>query len=459
MSSSADLLNLIKSHGHADAMVWRNQTISFDDLFTRVDAFEKLFADSGVRSGAVVSIEGEFSPASVAALIALIKLQAIALPLTSSVASKKGEYHCVAQTEWILKLDNDDQETLLSTGQAANSNLVLELRKRMHPGLILFSSGSTGRSKAIVHDIECLSRKYLTPRHSFRSLAFLMFDHIGGIDTLLYNLANGSCLITIPNHSPDAVCEAIEKHRVEVLPTSPTFLNLLLLSGAHTSRNLKSLKIITYGSEIMPSVTLNRLTQVFPEVKFLQKFGTTEVGTLRSQSRESGSVWVKIGGEGYQTRVQNGLLEIKADSAMLGYLNAPDPFTEDGWFITGDMVEVDGEFLKFLGRQSDVINIGGEKVYPAEVESVLQQMEDVDEVVVVGEANPITGRIVVAKIKLRSDETASLFRKRMWNYCSSRLPNYKIPQKVVLSQQTFAGERFKKMRRDFAEGELPPPNG
>ena len=93
----------------------------------------------------------------------------------------------------------------------------------------------------------------------------------------------------------------------------------------------------------------------------------------------------------------DGLLEIKAQSAMLGYLNAPSPFTEDGWFITGDAVEVDGEYFRILGRQSEMINVGGEKVYPAEVESVLQLMDGVEEVMVNGEENAITGQIVRAK--------------------------------------------------------------
>jgi long-chain acyl-CoA synthetase len=70
----------------------------------------------------------------------------------------------------------------------------------------------------------------------------------------------------------------------------------------------------------------------------------------------------------------DGLLEIKAKSAMRGYLNAESPFTPDGWFKTGDAVEVDGEYIKILGRKSELINVGGEKVYPAEVESVIQLM-------------------------------------------------------------------------------------
>ena len=140
------------------------------------------------------------------------------------------------------------------------------------------------------------------------------------------------------------------------------------------------------------------------------------------------------------------MLEIKARSAMLGYLNAPSPFSEDGWFRTGDVVEVDGEYVRFRGRASEIINVGGEKVYPAEVESVLQLMDGVEDVAVAGEPNAITGQIVKAKVKLNSGETAAEFSKRMRIFCRDKLRHYKVPQKVVLVDEGMHGERFKKMR-------------
>jgi acyl-CoA synthetase (AMP-forming)/AMP-acid ligase II len=141
------------------------------------------------------------------------------------------------------------------------------------------------------------------------------------------------------------------------------------------------------------------------------------------------------------------MLQIRATSAMLGYLNAPSPFTDDGWFQTGDAVEVDGEYVRILGRRSELINVGGEKVYPAEVEGVLQLMEGVEDVTVIGERHPITGQIVTAKVKLSTRETAAEFRARMRSFCQARLPRFKIPQKVMLMSQTMHGERFKKMRQ------------
>lgn len=197
----------------------------------------------------------------------------------------------------------------------------------------------------------------------------------------------------------------------------------------------------------MPPGTLERLNRIFPDVRLQQTYGLSEVGILRSKSKSNDSLWVRIGGEGFETRVVDGVLEIKAHSAMLGYLNAPSPFTEDGWFNTGDAVEVDGEYFRFLGRTSDLINVGGEKVYPAEVESVLEEMPGVDECVVSGQKNPIVGQIVMARVKLSTEESTDEFVSRMWEYCGERLQRFKIPQKVAISHEAVHSGRFKKLRR------------
>lgn len=463
MNAVDEFFTLLKKHRSQPALVWQDRVWDFDNILQRAELLHSTLIQAAVGPGAVIAIEADFSPVGVAALLAAMRLGAIVAPLTRTIAHKQSEYFETAQIEWALRIDPNETWSLIRTQHLCTHPLIAGLRQIEHAGLILFTSGSTGRSKAVVHDFELLLRKYLKPRHCLRTLAFLLFDHIGGIDTLLYNLANGSALAIAPDHSPDAVCATIEKHRIEVLPVSPTFINLLLLHEAHRRYDLSSLKIITYGAEVMPESTLARVRAAFPQSKLLQKFGATEVGTLRSQSRADGSVWVKLGGEGFETRIVDGLLEIKAESAMLGYLNAPSPFTDDGWFKTGDEVEEDGEWLRILGRRSELINVGGEKVFPAEVESILQEMEGVEEACVVAEANPITGKIVVARVKLSTDEPLAVFRKRVFDYCRGRLARHKIPQKVVLMSHSSAGDRFKKMRmvhapqtdvRDFASGDI-----
>ena len=381
-----------------------------------------------------------------ALLLALIDRGCILVPITSSVEAKKPEFRAIAEVESILEITDDDRVVQRVTGVEAKHELILKLKHSGHPGLVLFSSGSTGKNKAALHDFVPLLEKFKVERHSMRTMTFLLFDHIGGVNTLLYTLSNTGCVVTVAERSPEVVCAAIEAHQVELLPTSPTFLNLLLLSRTYERFDLSSLRMITYGTEVMPASTLQRMHEILPNVNLLQTYGLSEVGIPRSKSKSSDSLWMKVGGEGFQTRIVDGLLEIRAESAMLGYLNHDSPFTEDGWFKTGDAVEVDGEYIRILGRKSELINVGGEKVYPVEVESVLLQMEGVEDVIVIGVPNPITGQMVQARVRLSTDEDLPQFRKRMQAFCHDRLARFKIPQKVILVEKSLHSERFKKLR-------------
>ncbi len=428
-------------------MVWKDKIYTYQELLGYVENDLKKLREQ-ISVPLVVSVEADFSPHAAALLLALVELGCIVVPLTESVAHKKDEFKEIAEVEASIVLKKDDSFMFHKEDRSASHDILAKLKQERHPGLVLFSSGSTGKSKAAVHDFLPLLEKFKVERKCMRMLTFLLFDHIGGVNTLLYVLSNTGCIITLDSRQPEAVCRSIEKYNAEVLPTSPTFINLLLLSEAYKKYDLSSLKMVTYGTEAMPESTLERFHALFPNVKMLQTYGLSEIGIMRSKSKASDSLWVKIGGEDFQTRVVDGLLEIKAKSAMLGYLNAPSPFTEDGWFKTGDEVLVDGEYFRILGRRSEMINVGGQKVFPAEVESVLQEMEGVEDVAVSGEANPMLGNIVKARVKLSTGEDAAAFKKRLRSFCKGRLESFKVPQKVILVDHMMTGERFKKMRRE-----------
>jgi acyl-CoA synthetase (AMP-forming)/AMP-acid ligase II len=153
--------------------------------------------------------------------------------------------------------------------------------------------------------------------------------------------------------------------------------------------------------------------------------------SVRNHTRRihSGSSWA---GEGFQTRVVDEILQIKAESAMLGYLNAPSPFTNDGWFNTGDKVEVDGDYFRILGRRCEIINVGGQKVYPAQVESVMQEMPEAAEVSVYGEQNALMGQIVCAAIRLRESCAARQFHRELRQFCRQRLQEFQIAVRRLL---------------------------
>jgi long-chain acyl-CoA synthetase len=428
------------------ALVWADQVATYGDILELVDSWRSYLDQHGVTTGQVVALRGDYTPSACALLLALIDRQAIVIPLTEAAEVHREESFHIAQVEVVISFDDADEWVLQRRDVTASNPLILQLRAEGQPGLVLFSSGSTGKSKAALHNFAPLLEKFKVSRHRMCTLTFLLLDHIGGLNTLFYTLSNGGTVVSVRSRDPDLVCQAIERYRVELLPTSPTFLNLLLISEAYKRYDLSSLSLVTYGTEVMPQSTLQRMHDLFPDLRLLQTYGLSELGILRSKSKSSDSLWVKVGGEEFETKVVDGILWIRAQSAMLGYLNAPSPFDEQGWMNTGDIVEVDGEYIRILGRESEIINVGGQKVYPAEVESVLLQMDNVKDAVVVGERNPITGSIVAARVNLFESEEPSAFRKRLRAFCRGRLAPYKIPARVQISDKDQFSARYKRMR-------------
>ncbi|MEO1305074.1 MAG: fatty acid--CoA ligase family protein [Pseudomonadota bacterium] len=426
------------------ALITPDENLTYLDLRRAISDWDKELADSRLKPGDVVLLKGDFGREGIAALFALLKFKAIVIMLAPTSYEKESEFTHIGAAQWAI---NTSERRIKPAGYDGQHRLYDELRATHQSGIVLFSSGSTGVSKGTVHNAEKLLEKFRSPGKDFRTLAFLLFDHIAGLDTLFYSLSNTSTLILPGQRSPEKICELIEAHRVEVLPTAPSFLNLLLLSGALERHDLSSLKIITYGSEMMSEPILKRLTEALPDVRLIQKYGTSETGALPSQSRSDTSTWVKLGGAGFAWRERDGLFEIQAKTAMIGYLNAPSPFTEDGWFKTGDRIETDGEYIRFLGRDSDIINVGGQKVYPAEVEAVIIEIPEILEVSVFGEPHAIMGAAVVAKIRTETEIAPAALRQKVRAHLSGRVEPYKIPQKLRIEEGPLTTERFKQIRR------------
>jgi acyl-coenzyme A synthetase/AMP-(fatty) acid ligase len=432
------------------AIVWRGTTTSYGDLLEKQAAWSSDLDALGVVPGEVVALVGDYSPGACAAMLALIDRGAIIMPLTEATAPLHDEYLSLGQAQRVVRFSSDDSWESERRDAEVTHALLRDLISRGMPGLIMFSSGSTGKSKAMVHDFGRVLEKFVVRRQALVTLTFLLFDHMGGLNTLLHTLSNDGTVVATQDRDPEAVCGLVQDHHVELLPVSPTFLSLLLLSGVHRSFDMSSLKVISYGSEVMPQATLDRMRAEFPTVRLQQTYGLSETGALRTKSREDGSLWLKVGGEGVETKVVDGTLWIRSRYAMLGYLNAPDPFDADGWLDTQDKVEVDGDYIKILGRTTDIINVGGNKVYPAEVESVLLEMGNVSDALCFAESNPIMGEVVAAQIRLEQPESLADFTRRMRAHTRGRLERFKVPVRVEIVDHSMVNARFKKIRTSGA---------
>lgn len=441
------LLERFAAHADRVAFIADDRAVTYGELVARVAHDEQLLRERGVQAGEVVVLVADYSPEVFALILALARNGNVIAPLTPESVVERDTVLELAEAAWIVDASDPGAPAFEHHGARPTAPLLRRLTDEHAPGLLLFSSGSTGRPKGIVHDLRRVTAKFETPRRAQIAICFLMLDHFGGINTLLAITSSLGTVVTVADRNVGSVCATIERTGVQLLPTTPSFLNMLVASRAHERFDLSSLQTITYGTEVMPQATLERLARAFPAVKLQQTYGLSEVGVLRSQSRGDGSLWVRVGGSGFETKVVDGILWVRSAYAMLGYLNASDPFDADGWFCTEDRVEVDGEWLKILGRDTDLMNIAGQKVYPAEIEDCILQLDGVEDVAVCAEAHPLMGAIVVARVRTASPESAHALKQRVRHHCRARLAAFKVPTKVVSAEGEIYSARQKKLRR------------
>lgn len=441
MNSVDFIIDDVRSLGDDIAIVTDGKEYTYKDLLREYEKGLLFLENNDVPDNSIVALRGEFSPLTIGMMLAIIGKNCVYVPVSTAVKEPK-KYIDIAEVQYYI-----DGEKVVKYSVTPKHEILTGLIANKQPGLVLFSSGTTGDPKAAVHNLTPMLKKYKVKGKKIRSLAFLLFDHIGGFNTVMYNITNGGLLVTLKNRSPEEVASYIEKYKLELLPTSPSFLNMILYSHIYEKYDLSSLKIISYGTEPMPESTLKMMHQIFPEVKMKQTYGLSEVGIMRTKSESSDSLWLKVGGdEDHQIKIVDGILYIKSKMSMLGYLNAPNPFDEEGWMNTKDRVEQKGEYIKILGRVSELINVGGEKVYPAEVESVLLEVSGVKDAIVGKISNPILGNVVTCKIAADNDSDLGELKKAIQKHCAEKLEKFKRPVKIEFQTNSFNTARFKRLR-------------
>ena len=401
-----------------------------------------------MKAGSVVALIGDYSFDAIALFFALAEKKCILAPIVSNNQEEIDKRLLAASPDLTINLREPDKYTFHKPA-TEHHELIKSIQDNSHSGLILFSSGSTGAPKAMIHDLDILMGSYLEKRSKKLSImVFLMFDHIGGLNTLLNSLSMGAKIVIPSKREPEEVAQLIEKEKVNLLPASPTFLNMMLIADVHHRFNLRTLRMITYGTEAMPESLLLRLKKELPRVKLLQTFGTSETGIAQTSSRSSDSLEIKIDDPNQEYKIINGELWLKSKTQILGYLNHDmSSFSDDGWFKTGDLVqESDDGYLKVIGRKKEMINVGGEKVLPSEVESVVLEVEGVLDCVAYAVKNAINGQTVAINVVIGENFEERFIKKAIRKHCLLKLETYKVPTKVQFTEDAGVGSRFKKIR-------------
>jgi len=391
---------------------------------------------SQVKAGDVVALIGDFDPRSILTLLQLIDKNVILVPLTADTRAQHDYFFESALVDIVIQ--GDDVKRI---SHSRKHELIESLRSKNHAGLVLFSTGTTGRPKAILHDLTLFMQRFETPRPTLKTINFLLFDHIGGLNTLLHTLFNKGTVVAPKSRSVEGILETCTEHEIEVLPTTPTFLRMMLMSGLIPESVPKSLRIITYGTERMDQPTLNALCELLPDIDFRQTFGMSELGIVRVKSEARNSLFMKVGGEGVETRVVDNVLEIRSQTRMLGYLNADSPFDDEGWYSTKDIVEERDGHYKVTGRISEVINVGGLKFMASEVERVALEYEHVELAKAEAKPNPITGQHVELIVQSASDSEVD--KVGLKAFLAEQLPSHMMPKRIKVAFVS-VGHRFKR---------------
>ena len=427
------IIDIIKNY-QGKCVIDLNNNYSFEDLIFQIENYKNELKNIIIHNDNVAVIS-DYNFYSVSLIIYLSSLKINIIPLVKTT-----------HDEINLKLDQSKPTKIIEISKDGLLSVKI-LKQYLNPfdnninsydsGIVLFSSGTSGKPKMMLQNLSELIRNIKVPRKQKKLsfIIFLIFDHIGGLNTLLNCIISGTPIVIPKDRKPSTIIDLINQNEVNILPTTPTFLNLMLMDENFSEKKLKSLKLISYGTERMPESLLKKLNKFFPKVKLLQTFGTSETGILKTKSKSSNSLYFKIIDDDKEFKVVENELYLKSKTNIKGYINHENSnFKNDGWFATGDIVEEDKEgYFKIIGRKNKLINVGGLKVFPSEVEEVINSINEVTDSIVFSKPNSITGQIVCAKVFSNSNDLKSL-KIKIKKLCKFKLEKYKVPVKIIFSK-------------------------
>ena len=268
--------------------------------------------------------------------------------------------------------------------------------------VLILTTGTTGEPKGTRHDWSRLIAAVRHPdeRPGARWLLTYNLNQFAGVQMLLHAVVSHATLVVPSSNQPREAIALLREMGVTHVSATPTFWRLAVGILDKRAANDLGLQQITLGGESVPQQLLDKLRALFPYARISQVYAGSEFGSALSiRDGRSGlplSLLERGEDADVRFRIVDGELYIRSRAGMLGY-HGGEQETE-GWRPTGDLVEVRGDRVHFVGRSSDVINVGGVKVHPIPVENVVGSVEGVELARAYGRPNPITGQIVAVDV-------------------------------------------------------------
>lgn len=337
--------------------------------------------------------------------------------------------------------------------------------------VMLYTSGTTGQPKGVclTHNnilSNCRSAiEYMQITPDERLLGMVPPFHVFGFTVLIcLPVVLGTTTSYIPRFSPQAAYRAIRNENITILLAIPSMYNAIAHLKTLTPSDFQKITLAASGGEPLPR-TVYDLFYERTGVRLVEGYGLTETSPIIAfdvpRDHHVGTVGRPIPGVETQIRDEignilpagkEGELYVRGPLVMKGYYNRPQETTTvidaEGWFRTSDIVRIDeGGYMSITGRAKDLIIVGGENVYPREIESVLEQHPAVTEAAVLGRADSKRGEAVVAFVALHENTDTTTDELR--TYCRDHLAGFKVPREIILRPELPRGPTGKIVKREL----------
>ncbi len=467
---------------------------TFAELDQRTTHLARQFAAAGVQAGSRVAILARNGLEYVATVHALMRLDAILIPLNIRLTSEELAWQ-VRDVE-ATHLVNDSvhefqarslalaqpglfQATLLVEPETSkvflqgNGEADVPLQDTIHLSAIqaiMYTSGTTGTPKGVIITYGMQwwnavgSALNLGHHPDDRWLACMPLFHIGGLSILMRSVINGISVVVQEKFDAAAVNAAMSEDRVTIISVVAVMLQRMLADLDMQQKSYPDrLRCVLLGGGPAPQPLLEDCAA--RHIPVVQTYGLTE-SCSQAVTLSPADALRKLGSAGrpllpVQLRIMNenkiampgepGVICLKGPSITVGYDHRPEATRQaisDGWLSTGDIGYLDAEgYLYVLDRRSDLIISGGENVYPAEIEALLLSHPDVEEAGVCGQSDPQWGQVPIAFVHLKSNSSAT--DATLLTYLQQRLARYKLPRAIHIVSQLPRNSSGKLLRREL----------